>query len=73
MLQQTRASSHNPTIFTVPPQCIKCPLRLKAYYNVSIWMVDFPPDWKAHSNHSVTEKRVGKLPFRCPQDGMLLI
>ncbi len=36
-------------------------------------MVDFSPDWKAHSNHSVTEKRVEKQPFRCPQDGMLLI
>ena len=28
---------------------------------------------KAHSNHSVTEKRVEKRLFRCPQDGMLLI
>ncbi len=36
-------------------------------------MVDFSPNWKAHSNHSVTEKRVEKQPFICPQDGMLLI
>ena len=27
-------------------------------------MVDFSPDWKAHSNHSVTEKRVEKQPFK---------
>ncbi len=36
-------------------------------------MVYFSPDWKAHSNHSVTEKRVEKQPFRCSQDGKFLI